>query len=102
MHRCSCQCFTLGWTFAGWRGPSHASDGKPPEVFAPPRAYGFVNAVARRRGPPTICAALRAVKWTSHLHIPCCAAVDAVACWLVSHAGDRAALLALPFSAQAA
>jgi hypothetical protein len=35
---------------AGAQHPATRPDGKPPEVFAPPRAYGFVSSAARRRG----------------------------------------------------
>jgi hypothetical protein len=35
---------------AGAQQPATRPDGKPPEVFAPPRAYGFVSSAARLRG----------------------------------------------------
>jgi len=35
---------------AGAQHPATRPHGKPPEVFAPPRAYGFVSSAARRRG----------------------------------------------------
>ena len=47
---CSCLCLTQTGPLQAGAAPATRPDGKPPEVFAPPRAYGFVNACARRRG----------------------------------------------------